>query len=290
VWPREAHDFTPWLAANLDYLDILELGPLGIVGEEYPIEGGRSLDVLARTASGEHVAIENQFGAADHDHLTRGLAYAVDVDASYLVVIAERHALEFRKVADYLNEVADTGDGRGRIGVFLVEVHVEEVGEYYVPRLEVAARPNWRSERTGPVRDLLPDLDTFIERNPAERRDVVRQILDEFLTRPEASEQHNNVASVSLYLHDPAKGRPLNVLKLWTDGSVEVDRGYILDSPVFADVAAQEALDVTMDRIFGDYSKTPKNYYPSVGPASPEQVAAFVDFLVATFGAWTDED
>ena len=52
--------------------------------------------------------IENQCGRADHDHLTRGLAYAVAPPrARGLVVIAEQHRDEFRAVAEYLNDLAD---------------------------------------------------------------------------------------------------------------------------------------------------------------------------------------
>jgi hypothetical protein len=64
---------------------------------------GRSLDILAERADGHRVAIENQYSAVDHDHLTRGLTYAVGHDAQALVIVAEEHRPEFVAVADYLN-------------------------------------------------------------------------------------------------------------------------------------------------------------------------------------------
>src|SRR3954454_17975536 len=72
VWVGEATDFTPWLKDNLDWLDVLGLGPLELVGVEVPIpDVGRTLDILARTPANIPVAIENQFRKPDHDPLTR---------------------------------------------------------------------------------------------------------------------------------------------------------------------------------------------------------------------------
>ena len=104
VWPGESTHFTPWLAANLDWLDALGLGPLELVGTEVVLPTvNRNLDILARTPDGRRIAIENQYLKVDHDHLTRGLAYAVGHDAKALVVIAEDHGSEFIAIADYLN-------------------------------------------------------------------------------------------------------------------------------------------------------------------------------------------
>ena len=81
VWPGEARDFTPWMADNLDVIgDQLGIAELTLDSIEVPIPGGRALDVLAIDSDGERWAIENQYGVGDHDHLTRGLAYAVALD------------------------------------------------------------------------------------------------------------------------------------------------------------------------------------------------------------------
>lgn len=60
------------------------------VGDRVPA----TAQILAETADGRRVAIENQYTTVDHDHLTRGLAYAVGHDARALVVIAEEHRPE----------------------------------------------------------------------------------------------------------------------------------------------------------------------------------------------------
>ena len=146
AWPREDQDFTPWLADNLEFLEDVGLGDLELVQAEVPIPGAsRRLDILATTADDRLVAIENQYRSLDHDHLTRGLAYAVGLDAKALLIIAEGYAEEFIAVADYLNRCAEAGGDDG-VAVFLVVVALEVLGDQYIPRFEVVARPNaWRA-------------------------------------------------------------------------------------------------------------------------------------------------
>jgi hypothetical protein len=147
AWPREDQDFTPWLADNLDYLTDLGFGQLTIIDTEVRVPGvGRQLDILAETIDERRVAIENQYRSLDHDHLTRGLAYAVGLEAEALVLIAEDHQPEFRAVADYLNRASEVV-GEFGIPVFLVTLKVERLSDYLIPRFEIVARPNsWRAE------------------------------------------------------------------------------------------------------------------------------------------------
>ncbi len=150
-FPGEASDFTPWLAQeeHLSYLgDRIGLGPLSPVGTEVPVTGGRWLDILAETSDGRLVAIENQYGTADHDHLTRGLAYAVATDASALVIVAEGHREEFVAVADYLNHVAEQAEGDA-ISVFLVRARLLRGGDQLFADFDKLSGPNeWRREAT----------------------------------------------------------------------------------------------------------------------------------------------
>ena len=147
AWAREDKDFTPWLSENLDYLSDLGLGDLTLLNTEVAIPGiSRRLDILAETADGKRIAIENQFNSSDHDHLTRGLAYAVGLKATALIVIAEDHRPEFRAVAEYLNDSAEVLGEEG-IHLFLVSVRVEKVGRFVLPRFEVLEEPNiWKIE------------------------------------------------------------------------------------------------------------------------------------------------
>jgi hypothetical protein len=105
LWPKEAYDFTPWLAEHI--------GLLGeAVGIEHEVEntevsvGPYSADILARDAgSGKYVIIENQFKKTDHDHLGKLITYASVLDASALIWVAETFSDEHHKALDWLNDL-----------------------------------------------------------------------------------------------------------------------------------------------------------------------------------------
>jgi hypothetical protein len=127
AWKGEATDFTPLLAEQLDAVGSAIAVDLTTVGKsEVQTTGGRRIDIVAQGEDGSEFVIENQYGRADHDHLTRGLAYAVARRARGLVVIAEEHRDEFRAVAQYLNEFAEHDPERG-IAVWLVEARAVRI-------------------------------------------------------------------------------------------------------------------------------------------------------------------
>ena len=155
VWRREDKNFTPWLAnvepiARLFEACGLELGEDPKIETEREIPGvRRSLDVLVTIEgedSVEKFAIENQYSEGDHDHLTRALAYAVGLDVSTVIIVAESHRPEFVSVVNYLNAAAATYE-RG-IRVFLVDITVwsADDGETVFPVFEVSAEPDeWKA-------------------------------------------------------------------------------------------------------------------------------------------------
>jgi hypothetical protein len=143
AWKGEASDFTPLLAAQLDSLgeaigvDLTSLGQ-----SEVSTAGGRRIDIVAQVDDGSEFIIENQYGRADHDHLTRGLAYAVARHARGLVVVAEEHRDEFRAVAQYLNELAELDTNRG-IAVWLVEARAVRIEDSpWAPLFTAVVEPN----------------------------------------------------------------------------------------------------------------------------------------------------
>ena len=143
AWKGEASDFTPLLATQLDSIGTaigLNLATLGSV--EVPTEGGRRIDIVADGGDGVTFVIENQYGALNHDHLTRGLASAVASHARGLIVIAEQHRDEFRAVAHYLNELRDNDPERG-VAVWLVEAKAVRIGDSaWAPLFEPVVSPN----------------------------------------------------------------------------------------------------------------------------------------------------
>ncbi len=153
VWPGEAKDFTPWLADNLEALSAhLDIGELALDSTEVEVPGGRRLDILARDAHGRNWAVENQYGEADHDHLTRALAYALGLECRAVIVVAESHRDEFVAVADEWNRYSETYGDDG-IRLFLVAIEAGRIGESAPGfRFRLVAGPNeWkRVTATGP--------------------------------------------------------------------------------------------------------------------------------------------
>jgi hypothetical protein len=153
VWSKEDTSFTPWIADPdvmaelLDQCGIDYDGKLSI-RQEVTLPGyKRKLDVLVESTSGDKIAIENQFNEADHDHMTRALAYAVGLEANAVIVIAEAFRPEFVDLAEYLNSSALAYQEKG-IPMFLVaiELFVAPSGGNYFPRFQVVSRPNeWKA-------------------------------------------------------------------------------------------------------------------------------------------------
>ncbi len=233
VWPSEAKDFTPWLAENLGVLDVLGLGRLELVERERAVPGTlRSLDLLARRPTGELVAVENQFGRTDHDHLTRGLAYAVGLEANDLVVVAEDHLPEFCAVARYLNDVAERSEAASRIGVHLVQVAVEKVEAFHIPRFTVLEAPNsWTETIQKPPADRLSSLEEFLGRVDVPVREAVRSLCDWWTSS--SGSIRLGARNVSLDRSSPVVSRLVSNFVVYTNGSSWLNRGYLL--PIIGD-------------------------------------------------------
>ncbi|MGH8894780.1 MAG: hypothetical protein ACRDWY_15980 [Actinomycetes bacterium] len=280
VWPGEATHFTPWLAENLDWLDDLGLGPLEKRGVEVRLpDVGRNLDILAATTDGRLVAIENQYLKVDHDHLTRGLAYALGLKAKALVVIAEDHAEEFVAIADYLNEAYEQLGDKNGIALFLVKLTVEAVGDSFVPRFSVVSRPNaWRSAVREEVDLGRPTVAAFLESCASEVRANAERIVREWSSLPEASLRVNPRASASVSLDLPYgfDSGARSVYVLYPSGLMTVNRGYLVEFGPFDDTEHDE-LDAAIAQHFPGISDKP--YYPAVLGPTPENVLAFARWV-----------
>jgi hypothetical protein len=136
AWGREASDFTPWLAENLDRLG----GALGLAlslrAVEHPV-GRFYLDLLCEDARGRTVIVENQFERTDHDHLGKLLTYASGTEADVIVWVAESFTDEHLGAVAWLNDNTMPG-----VGFYAVRVEVLQIGSERAPNFEVMARPN----------------------------------------------------------------------------------------------------------------------------------------------------
>jgi hypothetical protein len=226
AWSGEASDFTPLLADQLDLIGEVIGVDLAAAGQyEVPSAGSRRIDIVASGADGSEFVIENQYGRGDHDHLTRGLAYAVARHARGLVVIAEEHRDEFRAVAQYLNGLAEYDRERG-IAVWLVEAKAVRIGDSaWAPLFTAVVEPNAfttiveQDKQDNGISKEQVFWDTFTDEH-ADTCAVVEQVLKAWL----AAGYRRRFEPTHLVLEapGPATSGIRTVIVLYPDGRVMV--------------------------------------------------------------------
>lgn len=105
---REDTNFTPWLRDNIQLLGD-KIG-IDIVdpSTEVPI-GTYRLDILANeSGTSRKIAIENQFGITDHDHLGKLLTYMAGVNADVVIWVAEGFKDEHITAINHLNQISNS--------------------------------------------------------------------------------------------------------------------------------------------------------------------------------------
>ena len=124
VWPDEARDFTPWLAAHPDHLGKALQMDLELEGDEVAV-GPFSADVVFRDANtGHRLVVENLLEPTDHDHLGKLITYAAGLEAHWAVLVAKSFRPEHRSALNWLNSLS--GEGSGFFGI---EVHAVRIGD-----------------------------------------------------------------------------------------------------------------------------------------------------------------
>lgn len=227
AWVGEATDFTPLLAEQLDAVgDAIGLDLTSLGESEVLTTGGRRIDIVAQGEDGSEFVIENQYGRADHDHLTRGLAYAVARRARGLVVIAEEHRDEFRAVAQYLNDLAEHDAERG-IAVWLVEAKAVRIGESpWAPLFTAVVEPNAFTATVEQVKrnEVPQSVDEFWEQfNSTETLAAAQDVLSRWLAAGYKRRLGPN--HVVLEAAGPSKSGVRTVVAIYSDGRVMVPFG-----------------------------------------------------------------
>lgn len=146
VLPHEAHDFTPWLANNLDLLlDVLDLDRLELVATEWKVETF-ALDILARGSDADgdvNVVIENQYGLTNHRHLGQIFTYAAHAAAGGHRVLAVWITEEVRPAhlaaVEFVNRVAAEGSA---FGIVLLRVRFAPAPDGWYVHFEIESEPN----------------------------------------------------------------------------------------------------------------------------------------------------
>ncbi len=147
VWPKEASDFTPWLAANIGRLSKAVGIDIDLEETESAV-GDFSVDIFAVDAdTGRKIVIENQLEATDHDHLGKLITYASGKAADLVIWIVKKAREEHRAAIEWLNSHT-TED----IGFILCEVKLYHIGNSDIaPMFVVIEQPNnWAKEMKQP--------------------------------------------------------------------------------------------------------------------------------------------
>ena len=149
VWPKEAGDFTPWLAKNVELMSEAMGMDLELEDQEVSV-GNYSADVLLKeVSSGALVVVENMYGQTDHDHIGKLITYAAGLGASYAVLLAENFRPEHRSALNWLNSIS-TED----CGFFGLGLETWRIGDSKpAPRLRIDVQPDDWSKSVRATKD-----------------------------------------------------------------------------------------------------------------------------------------
>jgi len=152
VWSHEAHDFTRWLAENLDYLEEVTGLRLTLVERE-ATTGDFAVDILAEDAEGNLVVIENQLDRTDHDHLGKLLTYMSNHGAKTAIWITSQPRPEHEKAVHWLNETLPVD-----MAFYLIRIEAVRINESApAPLFSVVVGPSPESRQIGAQRKELAE-------------------------------------------------------------------------------------------------------------------------------------
>ncbi len=148
AWAHEAHNFTPWLASNLDKLGEAVGLSLELVEAEAGLptdDDAFSADILARNDYDDtNVLIENQLEGSDHKHLGQVLTYLAGLEAKSVIWIARSFRDSHLAAIKWLNE-----NTLEKFSFFAVKIRVVQIADSpFAPLFEVIEQPNTWERQT----------------------------------------------------------------------------------------------------------------------------------------------
>ncbi|MGR3703781.1 MAG: hypothetical protein ACU0A4_16995 [Paracoccaceae bacterium] len=196
AWKHEAHQFTPWLADNIDHLSDAIGIPLELTGTEVAVETF-SADILARNPMDDSIVlIENQLETTDHTHLGQIMTYLAGLEAQTVVWIAPAFREPHLSAIRWLNE--HTADG---FSFFAIKARVVRIGDSpYAPIFEVVEKPDkWLRKLQTEVDkvDLKPSRHAYFAKLTANRTERYEQRGQALFFPIEGSDGLNVVIGIS---------------------------------------------------------------------------------------------
>lgn len=157
VWRHEGRDFTAWLRDNIDVLSD-QLGIELVNPEREQAAGSFSVDIVAETADGRAVVIENQLERSDHDHLGKLLTYLAAFDAKIAIWIVSEPRPEHVQAIAWLNQA-------NLVDFYLLKVEAVVIGDSApAPLLTKIVGPSAESAAIGETKK------EFVERYEVRQR------------------------------------------------------------------------------------------------------------------------
>ncbi len=145
LWRHEAHDFTHWLADNLDYLNEALGLELSLVEREASGDMTFSADILAEDENGNYYIIENQLEKTDHDHLGKIITYMSNLEGNGAIWITSEPRPEHEKAVHWLNEILPADSS-----VYLVKLEAYKIDNSpSAPLFTIIAGPTSVSKQVG---------------------------------------------------------------------------------------------------------------------------------------------
>ena len=155
IWTKEAADFTPWLAQNLELLAEALGIELELAAQEKEVGPFRA-DILCKDVDdGSWVLVENQLEQTDHKHLGQLLTYAAGLQAVTIVWLADHFTEEHRATLDWLNSITDES-----FRFFGLEIQLRRIDDSRpAPEFNIVARPNGWSKSAAHATRAINDTE-----------------------------------------------------------------------------------------------------------------------------------